>query len=749
MLKNSTVLLVCVLLSLNDLGVLYGQFAGETGTIHDLAISPDTVDIRSEQGQLTASFMLETVSDFESGLIYFINPEDKTYHTSFRRGTKDPRFGEYEVAFTLDKYHAGGRWRVHRVYLQTASDNETISIPQGEAPNFYVLSNTADTSPPTFTELQIQPDTLDVGNGHQYVQVTVQIDDDITGFVTGTVYVRPEGAPGSDLSHPYRVIRGADRIEGDTLSGVYQIAIRIGSDAEVGRWVVNGIALRDNLDNFRQYSADDYSFVVTSTGSGPPSPDVPQLIAPADGAEKLPRDNTLVFNRIEDNAGYWAQVALDPSFGNVVLSHIVATPSDQIQVAFQNGAPGRTYYWRVRAQVGSQVKPWSQTRQFTINELPGPPTTISPANDDVVEADAIFSWRSSDNVEKYELRLIDAAAEESMHLTTPDTTFKPEGLRGGTEYQWSVRSHNNVGQSEWSEEVSFSTALTAPEAVSLSSPGDEATNQPIPVLLEWQDVSSAAVYAAEVSRTMDFSGVVFRADTLTRSTVQVDLLDNEATYFWRARAGNDGGWGEWSEVRSFTTVVAAPLAVALSAPTDEAVSQPLTLELAWQEADGADVYEAQLATAADFAEPVYSADDLTEASVEVGPLDHETTYFWRVRAGNDGGWGEWSEVRSFITAATATSAEAEYVPTTLALHQNYPNPFNPVTTIVFDLPKASHVKLSIYSITGAEVATLIDTVLPATRHEIQWDARGWPSGTYIYSIRAGDRSLSRRMILVK
>ena len=231
--------------------------------------------------------------------------------------------------------------------------------------------------------------------------------------------------------------------------------------------------------------------------------------------------------------------------------------------------------------------------------------------------------------------------------------------------------------------------------------------------------------------------------------MEVGPLEHETTYFWRLRAGNDGGWGEWSEIRSFSTVVAAPNAVTLDSPGHETTEQPLSLTLTWAVSDGADAYEAQLARDDVFLDVVHSVDDLTETSFDVGPLDHATTYFWRVRAINAGGWGTWSEVRSFTTTSTSTSTEDEYVPTSFALHQNYPNPFNPQTTIVFDLPNAGHVQIKIYSITGSEVATLVDSVLPATRHEITWDARGWPSGTYIYVVRAGDQSLSRRMVLVK
>ena len=56
------------------------------------------------------------------------------------------------------------------------------------------------------------------------------------------------------------------------------------------------------------------------------------------------------------------------------------------------------------------------------------------------------------------------------------------------------------------------------------------------------------------------------------------------------------------------------------------------------------------------------------------------------------------------------------------LHQNFPNPFNPVTTIVYGLPKAAHVQLTIHDIQGRQVKQLVNTQQPAGQHKVSWDA---------------------------
>ena len=92
---------------------------------------------------------------------------------------------------------------------------------------------------------------------------------------------------------------------------------------------------------------------------------------------------------------------------------------------------------------------------------------------------------------------------------------------------------------------------------------------------------------------------------------------------------------------------------------------------------------------------------------------------------------------------------AQDLPTEFSLSPNYPNPFNPTTTIAFALPQASRARLEIYNLLGQRVATLVDETLPVGRHEVRWEARRLPSGTYVYRLKAGDFVEVRRMLLVK
>ena len=64
----------------------------------------------------------------------------------------------------------------------------------------------------------------------------------------------------------------------------------------------------------------------------------------------------------------------------------------------------------------------------------------------------------------------------------------------------------------------------------------------------------------------------------------------------------------------------------------------------------------------------------------------------------------------------------ELLPKAFALHQNFPNPFNPVTTIHFDLPKESNIKLSVYDILGRSIKELVNEKQSPGFKSIKWDA---------------------------
>ncbi len=89
------------------------------------------------------------------------------------------------------------------------------------------------------------------------------------------------------------------------------------------------------------------------------------------------------------------------------------------------------------------------------------------------------------------------------------------------------------------------------------------------------------------------------------------------------------------------------------------------------------------------------------------------------------------------------------LPDKFALHDNYPNPFNPETTIPYEVPIESRVRIEVYNILGQRVARLLNERKQAGRHTLNYDFSGLSSGVYIYRMQAGDKQFTKKMLLLK
>lgn len=89
------------------------------------------------------------------------------------------------------------------------------------------------------------------------------------------------------------------------------------------------------------------------------------------------------------------------------------------------------------------------------------------------------------------------------------------------------------------------------------------------------------------------------------------------------------------------------------------------------------------------------------------------------------------------------------------LHDPYPNPFNPQTTIAFELPSQTAVRLAVYDVSGRLVDVIIDgEIVSQGRNEVVWRGRDMAgrvvsAGVYFYRLEAGSYSKTKRMVLIK
>ncbi len=104
---------------------------------------------------------------------------------------------------------------------------------------------------------------------------------------------------------------------------------------------------------------------------------------------------------------------------------------------------------------------------------------------------------------------------------------------------------------------------------------------------------------------------------------------------------------------------------------------------------------------------------------------------------------------NFMGKITLGKEDIAQIPNNITLAQNYPNPFNPSTTISFELPENSNVKLAIYNLLGEEVKVLVNSPLSAGTHKVELNGSNLASGMYLYRLTTDRNTISKKAILLK
>ncbi len=88
------------------------------------------------------------------------------------------------------------------------------------------------------------------------------------------------------------------------------------------------------------------------------------------------------------------------------------------------------------------------------------------------------------------------------------------------------------------------------------------------------------------------------------------------------------------------------------------------------------------------------------------------------------------------------------------LLRSFPNPFASSTTVQFELPRSSSVRLTIFDLEGRRVRQLVDSVQRAGGHRFDWNGRDEAgrrvtAGVYFYRLETDTYTTTRRVVLLK
>jgi len=145
---------------------------------------------------------------------------------------------------------------------------------------------------------------------------------------------------------------------------------------------------------------------------------------------------------------------------------------------------------------------------------------------------------------------------------------------------------------------------------------------------------------------------------------------------------------------------------------------------------------------------VPSASEWTEINYSLSEYDGRQIYFG-IQCVSEDAFIFMVDDFSVYSIGGTTKIPDVKLPSNTLLSQNYPNPFNPVTTISFYLPKESSVKLTVMNAKGETVKVIGNGNYQAGNHNFNFDGSGLNSGVYFYQLTTPEKSITKKMILIK
>jgi hypothetical protein len=254
-----------------------------------------------------------------------------------------------------------------------------------------------------------------------------------------------------------------------------------------------------------------------------------------------------------------------------------------------------------------------------------------------------FQWGAVSGATRYQLeitKLSDNTTFRTVDLGNVTSTTQYAFADDGTQYRWRVRAGNSTQWGAWSVYRTFTNGAALP-APTLGAPAENAALDSTSVSFQWSAVTGATRYHLEIIRISD--GYIFKnleLGNLVNTTVS-DFPNDGTEYRWRVRAGNATSWGNWSVYRYFTSGVILP-APTLTAPANNTDISDTSVLFRWNEVSGATKYQLEVLKGSEslpFKDVVLGNITMSE---QFGFLRDGTEYRWRVRAGNNAGWGAWS-----------------------------------------------------------------------------------------------------------
>ncbi|MFW5701617.1 MAG: T9SS type A sorting domain-containing protein [Bacteroidota bacterium] len=283
-----------------------------------------------------------------------------------------------------------------------------------------------------------------------------------------------------------------------------------------------------------------------------------------------------------------------------------------------------------------------------------------------------------------------------------------------------------------------------PMAPDLVSPSNDVRGILESTELEWTEVDGAGYYHLQIALDPAFESIIYENNGISETKFEAhNLPQGLQNFYWRVRAKNSGGPGDYSQVWSFRTAVAPP---ALSYPESGADSVEVSPTLMWEPSEGANAYHVLVSNNLFFSGIVIDTVVDSQTNLTLNNLDADRKYFWKVNAINEDGEGIYSEARNFRTQKAVSVFESLISENTINI---YPNPASVSASVRIISGESAAARLCIYDSRGMMVSTAFEGYVPGGRQTVDLDLAGLPAGSYTLVYESGKTRAIRKLIVIK
>ncbi len=442
------------------------------------------------------------------------------------------------------------------------------------------------------------------------------------------------------------------------------------------------------------------------------------LIEPVKDTISVSHTPTFLWHSVGDSNDYKLYLATDSLLNDVVLTKTMLDDTTYTLTEAEKLNPLTKYYWAaaVQSEDGSEGQ-LSEIWMFRTGL--GAPVLISPENNKVNLPEKVqFTWDPVEEAVDYQFQVsrladfslpIDDAIVEDTNRTLPELEFN-------VNYYWRVRATdtNNV-KGPWSEIWTFKTGQERPIHI---SPENNSGGQPLSLTLDWTDIDNYE-YDVQFHDSPDFESGDVSTVSVLESEYDVIDLENNKTYYWRVRARLDDTLSAWTDPWNFSTGLARTV---LNLPVDGANKlSKKEVVVRWFKTDGADSYKIQVSANDSFTNMFVEDSIADNDRLSLKDLTSGQTYYWRVKAYDNGASNDWSEVWSFTIEPETSVQYANESGISV-----YPNPAKDEVTI--DIPAelfSSIENATLISQTGQMISEI--KLISSSQ---QLNLNNIPSGTY-------------------